>query len=219
MKMQASRTTTAATSSLRWLPEIGLVDLDDAGLSERRAGKVSEQLEAFAAQMRHGLRAASVAIGLDVVGELIDAEVTEIAGRRAVMTRTEPRTGTAPRTARSPRGGRRVPVRRPRVRTVTDDNGVEREVHLEPYDTFASVELLADLGDSAGAQVEQQRVHATDDPLPLDADVGVPEAGLDRDQGRDRLRIGDVARWVIHGRDLWLLLPDVARGRDLRMDG
>ena len=41
-------------------------------------------------------------------------------------------------------GGRRVPVRRPRVRTVADDDGVEREVHLESYDTFASVDLLAD---------------------------------------------------------------------------
>jgi hypothetical protein len=30
------------------------------------------------------------------------------------------------------------------VRTVADDNGVEREVHLEPYDMFASRDLLAD---------------------------------------------------------------------------
>jgi transposase-like protein len=30
------------------------------------------------------------------------------------------------------------------VRSVADDNGVEREVHLESYDTFASVDLLAD---------------------------------------------------------------------------
>jgi len=34
-------------------------------------------------------------------------------------------------------GGRRIPVRRPRVRSVADGNGVEREVHLESYDTFA----------------------------------------------------------------------------------
>jgi hypothetical protein len=36
------------------------------------------------------------------------------------------------------------PVRRPRVRTVADEAGVEREVRLESYDTFASVDLLAD---------------------------------------------------------------------------
>jgi len=41
-------------------------------------------------------------------------------------------------------GGRRIPVRRPRVRTVADTDGVEREVHLESYDTFAWVDLLAD---------------------------------------------------------------------------
>jgi transposase-like protein len=41
-------------------------------------------------------------------------------------------------------GGRRIPVRRPRARTVADEAGVEREVHLESYDTFASVDLLAD---------------------------------------------------------------------------
>jgi len=34
------------------LPEIGLVDLADPSLPERLAGRVSEQLEAFAAQMR-----------------------------------------------------------------------------------------------------------------------------------------------------------------------
>jgi len=62
------------------LPEIGLVDLADPSLPERLAGRVSEQLEAFAAQMRQGLLAASVAVGLDVMGELVDAEVTDLAG-------------------------------------------------------------------------------------------------------------------------------------------
>jgi hypothetical protein len=37
-----------------------------------------------------------------------------------------------------------VPVRRPRVRTLADEDGVEREVRLESYDTLASVDLLAD---------------------------------------------------------------------------
>jgi hypothetical protein len=34
-------------------------------------------------------------------------------------------------------GGRRIGVRRPRVRTVGDADGVEREVRLESYDSFA----------------------------------------------------------------------------------
>jgi hypothetical protein len=82
MNKQASHTKMSPARSLRLVPEIALVDVADPGLGERLAGKVSDQLEAFAAQMRQGLLAASVTIGLDVMGELIDAEVTEVAGLR-----------------------------------------------------------------------------------------------------------------------------------------
>lgn len=77
---EASHTKAATSSTLRLLPDMGLVDLADPSLPERLAGKVSDQLEVFASQMRQGLLAASVAIGLDVMGELIDTEVTEVAG-------------------------------------------------------------------------------------------------------------------------------------------
>jgi transposase-like protein len=130
--------------SLRLVPEVGLVDLADPGLPERLAGKVTEQLEAFAAQMREGLLAASVTIGMGVMGELIDAEVTEVAGPkgRHDAGRVAYRHGSE--VGKVTLGGRRVPVRRPRVRTVVDESGAEREVRLESYDTFASVDLLAD---------------------------------------------------------------------------
>jgi putative transposase len=144
MKKQASHTSPSATSSLRLLADIGLVDLADPGLSERLAGKVSDQLEAFASQMRHGLLAASVAIGLDVMGELVDAEVTEVAGPKGRHDADRAAYRHGSEDGKVTLGGRRIPVRRPRVRTVTDDNGVEREVHLESYDTFASVDLLAE---------------------------------------------------------------------------
>lgn len=65
MTKQASHTKTSAAGSLGLVPEIGLVDTADPGLPGRLAGKVSEQLEAFAAQMREGLLAASVTIGLE----------------------------------------------------------------------------------------------------------------------------------------------------------
>jgi putative transposase len=141
---QASHTEVSSTSSLRLLPGVGLIDLADPSLSERLAGRVSDQLEAFASKMREGLLAASVAIGLEVMGELVEAEVTEVAGpkgrhdpdRRANRHGTEDGKVTL--------GGRRIPVRRPRLRTVADDSGEPHEVHLESYDTFASVDLLAD---------------------------------------------------------------------------
>src|SRR5829696_3214212 len=144
MKNQASHTTTTRMSSPRLLPEIGLVDLVDPSLSERLAGRVSEQLEAFASRMREGLLAASVAIGLDVMGELVDADVTDLAGPKSKRDpgRSAYRHGSED--GKVSLGGRRIPVRRPRVRTVADEHGVEREVRLESYDTFASVDLLAD---------------------------------------------------------------------------
>jgi len=125
------------------VPGVGLLDLDATGtgeLVERLAGKVGDQLELFAARMREGLLAASVAIGLDVMGELMAAEVTELAGPKGKHNpagRTAYRHGDEDGTVVL--GGRKLPVRRPRVRGVDG-----REVHLASYDTFAQVDLLAE---------------------------------------------------------------------------
>jgi transposase-like protein len=132
------------SSTLRLLPAVGLVDRADPSLSGRLAGKVSDQLETFASHMRDGLLAASVAIGLDVMGELVEAEVTEIAGPKGKHNRDRVANRHGTEDGKVTLGGRRIPVRRPRVRTVADEHGVEREVRLESYDTFASVDLLAD---------------------------------------------------------------------------
>ena len=131
------------SATLRLLPGIGVVDLADPGLAERLAPTINTQLEVFTETMREGLLAASVAIGLGVMGELIDAEVTGLAGPkgRHDPDRTVYRHGTE--AGRVTLGGRRIPVRRPRVRTVNDGDG-EHEVTLESYDTFASTDLLAD---------------------------------------------------------------------------
>jgi putative transposase len=144
MRNQASHTKTTTMSSPWLLPEIGLVDLVDRSLSERLAGRVSEQVEVFASQMREGLLAASVAIGLDVMGELVDAEVTDLAGPKGKRDPDRSAYRHGSEDGKVSLGGRRVPVRRPRVRTVADEHGVEREVRLESYDTFTSVDLLAD---------------------------------------------------------------------------
>jgi hypothetical protein len=57
-----------------------VVPIEDRALSERLAGKVDEQLGLFADRMREGLLAASVTIGIEVMGELVEAEVSELAG-------------------------------------------------------------------------------------------------------------------------------------------
>ena len=141
---KASHTKPSVVSRQRLVPELGLVDLGDTSLEERLAGKLNEQLELFACRMRQGLLAASVAIGLDVMGELIEAEVTDIAGPKGKHDpdRSAYRHGTE--RGKVSLGGRRVPVCRPRVRTAAaGDDGLVHEVHLESYDTFAKVDLLA----------------------------------------------------------------------------
>jgi transposase-like protein len=111
------------------------------GLTERLAGRLDGHLARFAEHMREGLLAASVAVGLDVMAELMDAEVTDLAGPKGKHdpARVAKRHGGEHGTVTL--GGRRLPVRRPRVRTVGDD---EHELPLASYETFVSADLLAD---------------------------------------------------------------------------
>jgi putative transposase len=89
--------------------------------------------------MRDGLLAASVAIGLEVMSELQEAEVAELAGPKGKHDPDRSAYRHGSEAGRVTLGGRRVPVSRPRVRSL---EGVE--VRLESYDAFASVDLLAD---------------------------------------------------------------------------
>jgi putative transposase len=157
---------TAAHDRLRLVPTTTL------GLAERLAGRLDGHLARFAEHMREGLLAASTAVGLDIMAELMQAEVTALAGPKGKHNpaRTAKRHGTQDGTVTL--GGRRVPVCRPRVRTVGDD---EHELSLESYDAFVSADLLANgvvarmLGELStrgypvglepvGAQVEQAAV-------------------------------------------------------------
>jgi putative transposase len=133
----------ASKSRLTILPGVGLVDLDDPKLTqqlaERLAGKVGDEMLLFATRMREGLLAASVAIGLEVMGELMQAEVTDVAGPKGKHDkdgRSAYRHGGEDGTVVL--GGRKLAVRRPRARTLEGT-----EVQLESYDAFANIDLLA----------------------------------------------------------------------------
>ena len=107
---EASHTKRSSTRSLRIVPEVGLVDLSDPALGERLAGKVSGQLELFAARMREGLLAASVAIGLEVMGELVDAEVADKAGAKGKHDKDRAAYRHGTEDGKVTLGGRRIPV-------------------------------------------------------------------------------------------------------------
>src|SRR5215216_7217306 len=121
--------------------QVRLVGTATLGLAERLAGRLDGHLARFAEHLREGLLAASTAVGLDVMAELMAAEVTDLAGPKGKHNpaRVAKRHGGQDGTVTL--GGRRVPVRRPRVRTVGDD---EHELTLASYAMFVSAGLLAD---------------------------------------------------------------------------
>jgi putative transposase len=89
---------------------------------------------------REGLLAMSVAVGLRVVGELLDAEVTAACGPKHAKQpgRAARRHGST--SGSLVLGGRRVPVDRPRARTLDG-----REVKLGTWQTLADDDPLAGL--------------------------------------------------------------------------
>jgi transposase-like protein len=102
---------------------------------------VSVAMEDIAATMREGLLAMAVSAGLAVMSSLMEESVTALcgpkgkhdAGRSAVRHGAEDGSVTL--------GGRRVGVRRPRVRA-TDGSG---ELPVPAYDLFSSTELLGEM--------------------------------------------------------------------------
>ena len=100
--------------------------------------RVSIAMDEIAADTREGLLALAVGAGLQVMQQLMDADVSAVCGpkgkhnadRSAVRHGTERGSVTL--------GGRRVPVRRPRVRTVDGSS----ELPVPSYEVFNGTELL-----------------------------------------------------------------------------
>src|SRR6266542_3378272 len=139
--MQDSHTVASIDETAAGSSPLRLVSARTAGLPEGLAGRVDEHLAVFAAHLRQGLLAASTAVGLEVMGELMAVEVTELAGPkgRHDPARTAMRHGSQPGTVTL--GGRRLGVRRPRVRSTGAD---AYELDLASYRVFASTDLLAE---------------------------------------------------------------------------
>ena len=139
--MQDSHTHVSTDDTADDPRSLRLVSASTVGLPQWLAGRVDEHLAAFVAHMTQGLLAASTAVGLEVMGELMDVEVVELAGAKGKHdpARVAMRHGSQQGTVTL--GGRRVGVRRPRVRTTGAD---AHEVGLESYTAFTSTDLLAE---------------------------------------------------------------------------
>jgi transposase-like protein len=91
--------------------------------------------------VKEGLLALAVATGLQVMEAMMEESVTALAGPRGrhQRARTAVRHGTEAGSVVL--GGRRVPVRRPRVRSADGTS----ELPVEAYEVFANTDLLGDL--------------------------------------------------------------------------
>jgi hypothetical protein len=110
--------------------------------------QIQEALGGLLGAAREGLLALSVGVGLSVVHELMEAEVTEIVGAQGKHNpqRTAKRHGHE--RGSMTLGGRRVEVSRPRMRTADD----ERELPVETYEYFADRDPLTWRGDESDAR-------------------------------------------------------------------
>src|SRR3954451_537617 len=92
----------------------------------------------IAADMREGLLALAVGAGLQVMQQLMEADVAAVCGPRGKHDPNRAATRHGTEAGSVTLGGRRVPVTRPRVRT-WDGTG---ELSVPSYGLFNGTELL-----------------------------------------------------------------------------
>ena len=110
--------------------------------------QVQEALGELVGAAREGLLALSVGVGLGVVQALMELEVAEVVGPKGKHNpeRTAKRHGHEDGSMTL--GGRRVQVRRPRVRSGDD----KRELPVRTYEYFADRDPLTRAGDGSHAR-------------------------------------------------------------------
>jgi len=130
--------------------------------------QIQEALGELVGAAREGLLALSVGVGLGVVHELMELEVDEVVGPNGKHNRDRVAKRHGHEDGSMTLGGRRVPVRRPRIRTADD----ERELPVASYGYFAdrdpltravmdrmlagvSTRKFAGVGEPIGSEVEQ----------------------------------------------------------------
>ena len=100
--------------------------------------EIQQALGELVGAARDGLLALSVGLGLGVVHELMEREVDEVVGPRGKHNRDRTAKRHGHEDGSMTLGGRRVPVRRPRMRTSDD----EHELPVSTYEYFADRDPL-----------------------------------------------------------------------------
>ncbi len=100
--------------------------------------RIQEALGELVGAAREGLLALSVGVGLGVVHELMELEVDEVVGPKSKHNPDRDAVRHGHEDGSMTLGGRRVPVRRPRMRTVDD----EHELPVRTYGYFADRDPL-----------------------------------------------------------------------------
>ena len=138
-----------------------------AGRIERLPQRVQDALGELAGAAKEGLLALSVGVGLGVLHEIMEAEVDEVVGPKGRHDRDRVAVRHGHERGEVTLGGRRVPVSRPRARTVDG----EREVELGTYAHFAARDQLADVMlERMLAGVSTRRYARTGEPVGSDID-------------------------------------------------
>src|SRR6201998_501440 len=122
---------------MKTVPTVRLADTTDAAVLPDLAEGVRLALTDIAGAAREGLLAMSVAAGMAVMAAMFEAEMAEVCGPKGKHDRGRAavRHGTGKGSVTL--GGRRVPVTRPRARTLDG-----HEVPLSRYSHFAADDML-----------------------------------------------------------------------------
>jgi transposase-like protein len=122
---------------MKTVPTVRLVDTPDAAALPDLPEEIQLAMTDIAGAAREGLMAMSVAAGLAVMAAMFEAEIAAVCGPKGKHDagRAAVRHGSGKGSVTL--GGRRVPVERPRARTVEG-----HEVPLSSYEHFAADDLL-----------------------------------------------------------------------------
>jgi putative transposase len=131
---------------------------NEAVLPER----VQEALGQLVGAAKEGLLALSVGVGLGVLGSLMEEEVDDVVGPKGKWNAERTAVRHGHEDGEVTLGGRRVEVRRPRVRTAAGDG----EVQLSTYEHFADRDPLARVVlERMLAGVSTRRYRRTQEPV------------------------------------------------------